>query len=234
MRNLLLALLFATAALAPAHAQLIGSGEYFATATLGPVYLDGRYPVLVTTGDAELGRLDVITSPTGALSGTYSTLGVSPIPITGQITSRPKGVKISLKGTAVVGVLTQRFTIAATLQGTAFRGTLKLGSMSTACAIDITGVGPIRVDYALSLLVAPNGKIFGSGTASVGRTQIAVGATGSFAKGKGSLAITGEKTFLKSATLSLETGGFRAMKWTAQGYGALTPGVSLPFAGRDP
>lgn len=233
MRTLFLALVLA-AALEPAGAQLIGSGEYFATATLGPVYLDGRYPVLLTAGDAEIGRLDLITSPTGALSGTYSTLGVSPIPVTGQITLRPKGVKLTLKGTAVVGDLTQRFTIAATLQGAAFRGTLKLGSKSTVCAIDISGVSAIRAEYALFLLVAPNGKIYGSGTATVGRTQIAVGATGSFAKGKGSLTVAGEKTLLKSATLALEAGGFRAMKWTAQGYGALTPGVSLSFAAEIP
>jgi hypothetical protein len=230
MKTLILTLLLAATAIAPAHAQTIPSGNYTATAVLGPIYLDGRYPLLVGPGAAPLGRLDLLTSPTGALSGTYTTLGVSPVPITGQITSRPKSVKLTLKGTAVVDGRTQRFTLTATLLGAAFRGTLKLGAKSTVCAVDVTGVGAIKADYALSLLVAANGRIFGAGTATVGRTQIAVATMGSFLNGKGSIAITGEKTFLRSSSLQLDATGFTAVKWTAQGFGALTPGVKLQVA----
>lgn len=209
-----------------ALAQTLPGGQYQGEAELGPVYLDGRYPLFLddpTAGFAGVvaraGFAELTTSPTGALGGSVLLLGRGE-EVIGQITSRVKGIKLSLRGKADEG----SFSMKAVLKGGVFIGTATMRGKRTAARLEVTGVGPIRAIYEVTLASAGSGAVTGTGTVTVARTAVPVTAKGRVAKGKGTLALTGGKTFLRTSTGALEGVNFTAAKWTAQGFGALLAG----------
>jgi hypothetical protein len=214
-----LSLLLLLAVMTPAHAQLT-SGMYLATAELGAVLLDGRYPL---TLDEVPGEIEVSTSPTGAITGRAVLLG-QPFDITGQIKSRQGYVRVTLSGK----LENKKFRLNAKLVGGEFVGTVKLGTVKTPCRFAVTDTAPIRAEYALALTVGANGAISGPGTVVAARQQVVLTVTGRVAKnGVVNLTLKGPKVFLKTKTGSADAAGITAAKWTAQGFGALIKGRNL-------
>jgi hypothetical protein len=215
--------LFAASAV---EAAPLVTGKYHIKVPLGPALLNGRYPVTVNEGiegrTANEGRLDVTTSATGAISGKIEIFAET-AEVTGSIKTRKSGTKLTLRGKTTTG---KRVTVKATLTGTIFNGTAKLGKAKGPARIDLEGVAPAQLEYALMITVADNGKISGTGTlrSDVATQQVTV--SGKTKDASASLRISGDKTKFEGDGATNDT-GFTA-KWKAQALGALLKGDSLP------
>ena len=101
MKTLPLFLALALLGFAPAPAAPLATGNYHFAVPVGPVLLNGRYPVFVnenTTGlTAAEGRLNVVTSPTGKITGTVD-IYAEHAAVTGSVKIRKSGVTLKLKG----------------------------------------------------------------------------------------------------------------------------------------
>ena len=209
----------------PAQAAPLASGNYHFQVPISPVLLNGRYPVFVNEGVADAtpveGRLDVVTSPTGKVTGKVEIFAEF-ADVTGNIKIRKSGVTLKLKGKTASG---QRVSVKTTLNGTAFTGTVKLGKAKGPARIDLDGIAPTTLDYTLALTVAANGKVTGTGTLKTDLADLAVTVKGETSESKASLHVKGSKTMFDGSGPTTAT-GFTA-KWKAQSYGALLKGENL-------
>ena len=204
-------------------ADTLPGGQYRCTAEFGAVLLVGSYPIEVNGLPA--GTISVKASPTGALAATVVAFGEVE-EATGQIRVRANAVRLTLKGKVDEG----RIRVMATLQGSAFVGTVTVRGKTGPCRIAVGGIGPILANYDLALSSSGNGRITGNGTLTVGQKMILVTARGGVTRGKVALTIKGEKTFLKTKAGEFTDAGFIAKKWSAQGFGALAKGRGLEIA----
>ncbi len=222
----LLLLSVALFAARPVTADPLVSGVYHVTVPLGPVLLNGRYPVIVNEGvdgrTAKEGRLDVTTSGTGAISGKIE-IYAQVATVTGQIKTRKSGVTLKFKGRTEGGKLVR---VKSTLDGTAFTGTVKLGTAKGPARIDVDGVAPAQLDYTLTLTVAENGKLSGTGTLRSDASTQSVEVQGKTKSSSATLRVIGDKTMFEGSG-PIAGAGFTA-KWKAQALGALVNGTNLP------
>jgi hypothetical protein len=214
-----IAALFLALLLTAAPAQTLPGGTYTCTPEFGAVLLDGRYPLALSETP---GSLELHTSPTGVLSGKAVFFGQT-FDVTGTIKERLAYIRIVLRGR----LGNKRFLLKATLQGSAFVGTAQLGRLRTPCSFDVAATGTTRPVYALTLAVAANGVIKGTGSLSAGHHDVIVTARGRVIGERVLLTITGGRTLLRTTTGKLNATGFNAAKWLGQGFGALTSSVNL-------
>ena len=225
MKTLSIFLTLALLATGPVKAAPLVTGSYHFQVQVGPVLLNGRYPVFVNENTAGAvaveGRLNVVTSPTGKITGKVEIFAEF-ADVTGNIKVRKSGVTLKLKGKTASG---KRVSVKTTLNGTAFTGTVKLGKAKGPARIDVEGVAPATLDYTLALTVAGNGKVTGTGTLKSDLADIPVTVKGETSATKASLHVTGSKTMFDGSGPTTAT-GFTA-KWKAQSYGALLKGEGL-------
>lgn len=192
-------------------------GAYSGTVDFGPVLLDGRYPL--TVGQSSPGMVDVTTSVTGALSARV-TFAAQTEEAVGKVSVRDKQIRLTLRGKVDEG----RVGIVATLEGSAFVGTVTLRGKTSPCRMEVSSVGPLRARYELSLACAANGTVTGAGTLTVGRESIAVTLRGKARKQRLTLAIKAGTTQLKITGAEIAEGSVYAPNWKAKGFGALVKG----------
>jgi hypothetical protein len=207
----------------PASAQNLPNGDYTFSAALGPICLDGRYPIVL--GDLPEGTADLATGPNGSVRGTVDLLGSGRIPVTGAIAVRKKTVRLLLKGKSAMGA----FSANCVLSGSFFTGTINLRGRKVPAAIDVLGVGPIQADYTLSLISDPKGQITGTGTLTVNRERVPVQVRGTSSTRRVQLTVKGAKTFWQGSGAPPDISGFR-VNWSARAFGAATKGTGLPIA----
>jgi hypothetical protein len=209
----------------PVKAAPLVAGSYHFQVPVSPVLLNGRYPVFVNENKADRtpmeGRLDVATSPTGKITGKVEIFAEF-ADVTGSIKIRKSGTTLKLRGKTASG---KRVTVKATLTGTTFNGTVKLGNAKAPARIDLAGVASATLDYTLALTVDAKGKITGTGTAKTDVADIAVTVNGKTDDDSAKLTIKGGKTMFEGNGPTSAT-GFTA-KWKAQSFGALIKGEGL-------
>jgi hypothetical protein len=210
----------------PVQAAPLVTGSYHFQVPVSPVLLNGRYPVFlnenVSGAEPVEGRLDVVTSPTGKITGKIDIFAEN-ADVTGNIKVRKSGVTLKLKGKTASG---KRVTVKTKLVGTAFTGTAKLSKAKGPARIDLDGVAPTLLDYTLALVVDAKGKVTGTGTAKTDVADIAVTVNGKTDDDSAKLTIKGGKTMFEGSGPTSAT-GFTA-KWKAQSFGALIKGEGLP------
>ncbi len=222
LRPLIAAPLLLAAAAALADAPEIYEFEV----PMGPVCVDGAYPVSVHLPGAALqGTLSATTDVAGRLSGTLD-IGGSALPVSGRVRHRADGSTLTFSA----GGGRERLSFRGVYEPGAFAGTATGGKASPAPGknpgdVDVGGASPQVA--TLTAILDPGGaaRITGVGEARVCGDPLDLSA-----KGK-----RGQRF-----VLDLKTKGFRwrgsgedgpdlALDWSLKGYGARVSGAGLPL-----
>jgi hypothetical protein len=220
MKTILLLGLLLASSFALSHAQFLPNGDYTFTADLGPIQLDGRYPIRL--GELPSGFADLTTTPAGIVQGTVELLGSSPIPVTGAIAVRQKAVRLRLSGKSAAGP----FSANCVLRGSLFTGTIKLHGRKLPAALDVLGAGAISATYELTLASDPKGKITGTGTVTAGRQTAPLAVRGSSSARRVTLTARGSRTVWQGRGAPPQFESFE-VDWGARGFGAAARGRAL-------
>lgn len=166
------------------------SGHYQAAVPLGPVLLNGTFPITVQLANGDgTGTLDLTVDVKGVLKGTLQIAGKS-LAVTGKQKGKVATLKVDL-GASDGG---KKIKLTGTLKGGAIGG--KSTSASAALAksgtfsIDVSSAATLLADFELDLKTDASGSVAGKGTALIGGGTNAVNAKGK-ANGGSSLDVSG-------------------------------------------
>jgi hypothetical protein len=220
MKSIAFVILLGLSLLAPGRAQTLPAGPYGFTANLGPIHLDGRYPIMLA--DLPEGVADLTTTASGGVRGTVDLLGSGPIPVTGSVAVRKTTVRLLLKGRSTAGA----FSANCVLSGSHFTGAIKFRGRRVRASIDVLGVGAIQAGYIVNLSVNARGRIDGTGTVTVGRDSVPVAVRGTSSARRVSLTIKGGKTVWQGGGAPPALDSF-TVDWSARAFGAAVKGRAL-------
>jgi hypothetical protein len=217
---LLIALLLGAGAMT-AQADGVETGHYRFTARYAAIHFEGLYPVNFT--DYGNGTLKLSTDVGGVLTGEIK-LGAAKANVAGAFIGRQKFTAVTLKTT----VLNKKLVLGGRLRGTTITSKPKWKN-AVPVSVDVSSTAPLDVVFDIDAVVDADGKITGTGTATVGKQTVQVTLSGTNKSKKTTLTIAGPKRFQWKGSGPPTENGFVAT-WTGKGFGAQAKGKALTIA----
>ena len=195
-----------------------GGEGYVFEVVLGPVCIDGDFPLRVTTASGTVdGTLRLTTTVKGVLVGTLD-IGGETLPVQGKAKFRSTGHRVKL---TVKRGKKARLSLKGSLNGNAFEGTAKdkggIAADATSFSMDVSKAEPLVAEFSAIVAKKKAGRLSGAGTVQVCGSPV-------------KLKVSGREK--KTLNLVLRGKGFRfsgkgdhvpgnaALSWGAKGFGA--------------